>query len=168
MPRILASDSFSSNHADLVKGFYCGSDSWAVAASDWIQASESDQFGVFRSIKRGTNVWLYFDPDDVLVGFGSLGLTKWPNFDGAVAIIPQMAIACKFQGEPKGIDETRYSHQILGDLIARARSLKAVRLVLTVHPGNARAKSLYLSHGFQELSDVTALGHLKMIAPLGQ
>jgi hypothetical protein len=73
--------------------------------------------GALQSIaKHRTKVWLYFDPDNDLVGFGSLGTTKWPNFPERVSIIPQIGIQSRYHGQPTGAGETKYSHQILDDL----------------------------------------------------
>jgi len=49
--------------------------------SEWIKAPPTAQFG---NSKYETSIWLYYHPDGRIVGFGSLGLTRWtaPYPDG--------------------------------------------------------------------------------------
>jgi ribosomal protein S18 acetylase RimI-like enzyme len=106
----------------------------------------------------GTRVWLY--RDESLVGFGSIGTTRWSVPDEAgpkrkVSIIPWVAIAEAFRGRPAGVPrDQRYSSLILDDLISEAASLMNCEpyLCLCVHPDNAAAIRLYERHEFARLS----------------
>jgi ribosomal protein S18 acetylase RimI-like enzyme len=161
MPRLLSTEDFDGSKLGSVQGFDCGPEEWAKYATAWIKAPP-DQIGALKSMTRGTSVWLYYDPDDALVGFGSLGTTRWPNFGGGVAIIPQIGIDGAFHGQPRGHGETKYSHQIMDDLVGRALQLDVDHLVLTVDPRNEKAIALYRSFQFSSLSDPSPLGHVKM------
>jgi GNAT superfamily N-acetyltransferase len=111
----------------------------------------------------GTKVWLFRrESDDQLIGFGSLGRTRrrWPPPSGQyvnLPIIPQLAVDVKFHGQPAN-DPPRYSHQILGHLIAEAREMAhevgSAVLLLYVHEQNARAMRLYEEFDF--VADKTA------------
>lgn len=169
MPRTLIAEEFNGAKLGKVQGFDCGQQPWAKFATSWIQAP-ADKPGALKSIAtRGTKVWLYFDLEtDQLVGFGSLGQTTWPSYTEPVSIIPQIAIQTAFQGQPAGAGETKFSHQMLDDLIARAKLSKSRQLVLTVDPANVHARRLYSNYAFVELTDRSALGHIKMSLLLGE
>ncbi|MEX2176863.1 MAG: GNAT family N-acetyltransferase [Pirellulaceae bacterium] len=164
MPYTLIAEEFGESKLGKVAGVHCGNEPWALFAAQWIQAPQ-DMHGALKSIAQwGNKVWLYFDADsDQLVGFGSLGSAVWPNYQPhAVSIIPQLAIHANFHGKPLGAGEIRFSHQLLDDLIARAIALEPRRLVLTVDPGNEKARYLYREFGFEELPDLSPRGHVKM------
>lgn len=171
MPRTLIAEEFSAAKLGKVSGFDCGDEPWAVYAAKWI-AAPLNEHGALKAIAtRGTRVWLYFDLEsDELVGFGSLGTTLWPNYaPDRVSVIPQLAIQRQFCGQPKGVGEKKYSHQLLDDLIARARLQASHRLVLTVDPANTSARRLYSDiFQFEELADLSPMGHVKMTLLLSE
>lgn len=138
---------FTKQRAGQVAGFVCGERRFEKAMATWITGPL-----VFESMKHfGNKVWLYYTPGDEVVGFGSLGVGEIGPKDGPkipVAIIPALGIHSKYQGKPDGQTEDRYSHQILRDLIRRARKLNRSVLCLYVYPKNARAIALYSKFGF--------------------
>lgn len=166
MPSTLYARTFTAAHLATVSNFDCGDDPWAASAIEWIKAPV-ERSGALKSMAdRGNRVWLYFDPNDALVGFGSLGTTRWPKFNEPVSLIPQVAIQSRFQGQPTGEGEIRYSHQIMDDLIGKASEDPPDILVFTVDPMNARAVALYRRFGFIGLTDLSPRGHLKMVLRL--
>jgi len=153
MPRHLRAEEFTPEKSLHVASFSCGEDPWEEAISEWITGE-----GVVHSmVERGTRVWLYFIQDtDELVGYGSLGRTRrrWPPPDGEfinLSMIPMMGIQTIHQGEPRD-DPPKFSHQILGDLIYRARYDGNPLLVLYVHNKNEKAKRLYERFHFVPMS----------------
>lgn len=158
--QLYADELRASDLAELID-FDCGDDPdkpWSRAATEWLLGSD-----VWESIeKRGTKVWLFRTELDVIVGFGSLGMTrrKWPPPDGKYSnllIIPMLGIDRRFHGQPPDPDK-RYSKQILSHLLHEARQLfqsnqNAGRetlplLTLYVHEDNYRAIRLYEKVGF--------------------
>ena len=142
------------SEADQVRlvGFSCGEEPWSRHVAEWILGSD-----VFESMKRGTRVWLFETEAREIVGFGSIGTSrwKWPLPDGAytkIVLLPMLGIAEPFIGQPSD-PEWRYSLQIIEHLIAEARQLthdwpdgavdKLKWLALTVHRDNARAIRFY-------------------------
>lgn len=153
MPRLLYAVPFALEDRELFADFSCGEDPWSLAAAEWIRGD-----GVEKSVTQyGTQVWLFRrDSDDQLIGFGSLGRTRrrWPPPTGPyinLLIIPQLAVDIRFHGQPAD-DPPRYSHQILGHLIAEARDMAVQTgvelLLLYVHERNARARRLYEQFDF--------------------
>jgi len=112
--------------------------------------------------RHGTRVFLYFNEAESLVGFSALGLTRWPHYPTAIAILVQIAIQREFQGKPDGTNEQKYSRQIMGDVIMRAHALDCDWLVLTVDPRNLAAINLYRSYQFEVFNGQTPRGHAKM------
>ena len=144
-------------------GFSCGQEPWSRHVGEWIRGSD-----VFDSIKRGTRVWVFETADKEVVGFGSLGTSrwKWPPPDGSsvpIVLIPMLGVAERFHGQPPD-PEWRYSRQIVGHLIAEAQALAFVGgessspapqwLVLMVHRDNARAIQFYERCGFELIPGV--------------
>jgi ribosomal protein S18 acetylase RimI-like enzyme len=163
MPRSLIAEVFNSGKLGQVAGFVCGDRPWSQFAAQWIKGSPQDKSSASYGIdNRGNQVWLYYTDDtNELVGFGSLGSTKWPEFNERVTLIPQLAVATRFKGQPKGPGEVKFSHQIMDDLIGRAMLMPSRHLVLTVDPGNP-AIALYQTFEFRELPDRSPMGHIKM------
>lgn len=158
-PYQLYADEFTKEDLPEVAQFDCCGESdapWARAANEWLLGSD-----VWQSKRRGTRVWLYRLASGVVVGFGSLGLTRrrWPPPDGGyrnLLIIPMLGIDHLFQGKPT--DSEKYSHQILRHLLheasqliqheeAAGRSTTSV-LTLWVHKENKAAMKLYQRFGF--------------------
>lgn len=136
-------------------GFSCGEDPWARAATEWLLGPD-----VLDSIaRRRTAVWLFELADRTVVGFASLGPTRWrwplPNGTHTnLAYIPMVGLAKPFHGQPPDPD-WRYATQIVGHLIAHAVLLAAdwpddqKWLVLVVHPENKPAIRCYERCGFE-------------------
>lgn len=138
----------------MVQSFECGQEPWAVECATWITTD-----ACIEDMKsRGTQVWLYYDSDNQLVGYGSLGVTKWRIPPGTpkqdVSIIPFVAVQTKFRGKPDGVEwKDRYSSRILRSLMKRAQSNSLRYLVLAVDGDNLRAIEFYRRLGFFMLPD---------------
>lgn len=148
---------FTKELLPIVQEFFCGDLFWEREVSDWIKDAQN---GALDEIRKDTcEVWLYADPDGQLVGFGSLGATKWrwptPQ-DSRVPlnVIPALGVNQRFWGKPEGPRQDRYSAQILRDLIETARTHTERRplLGLYVHPQNLRAIRAYENAGFAPFS----------------
>ena len=145
------------SEADQLKlaGFCCGDTIDGRYCTQWICGSDC-----LDSINRhGTKVWLYRDSTGGVVGYGSLGKTRWrwPPPDGDytnLLMIPMLGIDQRFHGQPPGNPAQRYSHRIVEHLISEAEiwnaSLpKSVNVVtLTVRESNERAQRLYRALDF--------------------
>ena len=110
---------------------------------------KSDCFELLGDPKRPLIVWLYYDEKDNLVGFSSLGISKWqyPDPQGqrlSVQIIPFLGVARAHAG--KG-----YAKQIVDhlELEAIARQDVSDLLTLFVHVANAAARHIYDCAGFE-------------------
>lgn len=157
-PYQLFADELTENDRSELLHLNCGVEPWSRAATEWMLGSE-----VWESIqKHGTRVWLYRNSQDVIVGFGSLGMTRrrWPPPRGEYAnfpIIPMLGVDHRFHGQPPD-PRHRYSNQIVSHLRFEAVQLiqshqKTGRttlplLSLYVHRENLRAKRLYEKFGF--------------------
>ena len=103
MPPLLQPAEFLPSDLNLVAGFDCGSQPWEAAMSEWIKQPPTALFG---NSTYETSIWLYYHQDGRIVGFGSLGLTRWtdPYPDGPwrdLSIIPALAIQTEFQQLPR-------------------------------------------------------------------
>ena len=151
----LVAHEFTRNDLHEVQTFECGTQPWELILADWIRGE-----GVVQSMSRGTQVWLYKTPDGTLIGYGSLGKTrwKWPEPDSPYvrfSIIPALAVKTPFQGQPANVPKSeRYSTQIMDDLLRRSIEHDTDFVVLEVHNRNARAIQFYRSYGF-EMSSIT-------------
>jgi len=152
-------------HLPELQDFDCGAEAYQVEISEWIKNSGPNC--VLDDLKKWSDlrVWVY-TLDDTIVGFGSLGLSKWDLREiGAgktkipVKLIPDVGIRREFQGKPTEATNKfdRYSSQILDDLIFKAKSREQrVRwLGLFVHPDNRGAIKLYERHDFKLLKKVS-------------
>jgi hypothetical protein len=155
----------------------CGEEPWSRAATEWMLGSD-----VWESIeKRNTQVWLYRNDSDVIVGFGSLGLTRrrWPPPAGGYSnllIIPMLGIDHRFHGQPPD-PRHRYSNQIVSHLRHEAIQLFELHqkvgrstlplLTLFVHRENIRAIRLYEKFGFSVESAASRGDQLLMIQRIG-
>ena len=159
-------------------GFSCGVEAWSRAATEWIRGSD-----VLDSLKRGTRVWLFENAGGEIVGFGSVGPTRWrwPPPDGAytpILLIPMLGLDTRFQGQPPDPD-WRYARQIMSHLISVAMEMSqeaAVHsgtpvdwLTLLVHRDNQRAIRFYQKCGFELLPGVVRYkDHLVMKLWIGE
>lgn len=157
-PYQLYADELTEDDRSELIDFDCGQEPWARAATEWLLGSD-----VWESIKkRGTRVWLYRTESNVVVGFGSLGVTRrrWPPPDGSygnLLIIPMLGLDYRFHGQPPD-PAKRFSSQIVGHLRYEAKRLLAEHqdpsrettplLVLYVHKDNLAAIRLYQKFGF--------------------
>lgn len=166
-------EAFSQSLLSAVQGFECGADLSAAFAAQWIK-SPLPFPGALKSMEEhGNSVWLYFldvvaIEERHLVGFGSLGVTRWaidppdgPRRD--VGFIPMLAVASQFQGKPTIKGQRRYSHFIVEDLIGKARERGFRELCLFAHKENGRAIRLYGAYGFQPVGVPDVRGNLRML-----
>ncbi len=177
-PRQLYSVEFTEANQPRVAGFSCGDEAWSRSATEWIRASD-----VLDSMKRGTKVWLFESAEGEVVGFGSVGRTRWrwPLPDGGytpILLIPMLGLDTRFQGQPPDPD-WRYARQIMSHLIHAAVEMSreaAVQsgtpvnwLALMVHRDNQRAIKLYKKCGFELIPDVVRYkDHLVMKLWIGE
>lgn len=101
-------------------GFSCGEEPWSRHVAQWIQGSD-----VLDSMKRGTRVWLFESTQGEVVGFGSLGTSRWrwppPNGESTtILLIPMLGIDIRFHGQPSDPD-WRFSHQLMSHLISEGQ-----------------------------------------------
>jgi len=156
--------------------FDCGESKWAEAATEWIQGSD-----VWESIKnRNTRVWLFRNEQVVLVGYGSLGISrrKWPPPGGQhenLQIIPMLGLDYHFHRKPPD-RQWRYSHQIMSYLryeaintltqhVSLGRSTLPL-LILYVHQENVAAIRLYEQFGFISATAARTNDHILMLQKL--
>lgn len=162
-PNQLYATEFTEADQARLAGFSCGDDIWSRHVAEWIRGSDS-----LDSQKRGTKIWLFETIDGEVVGFGSIGISrwKWPPPDGtptSIILIPMLGIDARFHGQPRD-PQWRYSRQLMSHLIAQAQlrshewtgdpEAKPQWLVLMVHKENARAIRLYQDCGFQIIPGV--------------
>ncbi len=161
-------------NSPLVQNFDCGDTRSGKLAAEWLKVAPPFR-GALRSMQDHHNrVWLYFleDPfcgEKHLVGFSSLGQTRWPipPPDGPpreVAFIPMLAVAKGFQRRPA--IQPRYSHQIMDHLLSRAIELGHREVCLLVAPDNLSAVRLYEAYGFHRLGGTDKYGNHQMLKTL--
>ena len=149
MPHTLIPHPFTTAKHHEVESFECGGEPWEEAAANWIKG-----VGVSQSMARGTKVWLYTKSDATLVGFGSVGESRWrwPDLNSDFvnfSIIPQLAVHSHFQGQPVDVPkDERFSSQIMTHLLNETNAHNTLYVGLEVHEGNVRAIRLYQSYGF--------------------
>jgi hypothetical protein len=148
---------FSAELLGAVQHFDCGDRPWEREVAEWIKGRPVGDSVIEAMAKTpATRVWLYLSEDGSVVGFGSLGETtwRWPDSKRSprvrVGVIPMLGLDRLFQGKPDGAGSGKYSYQILGDLLLKAREAGYALLGLFVHRDNAKAKALYLKAGFAE------------------
>jgi ribosomal protein S18 acetylase RimI-like enzyme len=164
MPDMLRKEIFSPDNVGDVADFFCGDQQWDRFQAIWIKEQ-----AVKSIAQHGTEVFLYYNDQDELVAFGSIGKTRrrYPPPDGEyihLSIIPSLAIQSQFQGQPND-GSPKYSHQIMEDLIAQARQQGSDILTLDVHQENVRAIKVYEKFGFVALGDIYH-DHIKMFLRL--
>jgi GNAT superfamily N-acetyltransferase len=157
-----------------VRKFDCGDEPYQKELASWLLNDASP------ALARGTRVWLYVNEANEVVGYGSLGQTRWkyPEADSpksTLVIVPAVAVRRPFWGKPDGPPEDRYSSQIMRHLIAEALawpgSLPA--LGLFVHPDNQAAIKLYQRFGFRAFHHTytdpeSGVTYLSLIRPLAR
>jgi len=162
---------FSAVDLPHVQAFDCGDNDWSLLAARWIKSAPPFP-GALKSIEdHGNAVWLYFldaVDEEFLVGFTSLGQTRWPlpPPDGPrrnVGFIPMLAVASAFQGKPTAAARGRYVDEMLEHLIEQALRQEYRELCLFVHKDNQRAIRLYERYGFAALGTEDDRGNLKML-----
>jgi len=143
-------------HGELLNGFHCGNEEWAVEVATWIQASETEDESAARQLERGhvDQVWLYFN-DEKLIGFTSIGRQNWivnENGDSTPIIyIPYLGVSSAFQGKKDLATGKSYFRSITIDLLkeAKARANREESLVGPhVQFGNLKGIGIYQSYGF--------------------
>lgn len=167
----MSKEHFVDDHAlrPLLDGFDCREDRarpptyWETEVNVWLSADpETREGALYRVRRKDCKVWLYFNEDTKLVGYGSLGKSKWPDAgikspipDLAmvpISLIPSVGIQTPFQSGPSGAAYgDKYSTQILNHLVKEARKKLGERqpyLGLYVHPENHRAIKCYKKYGF--------------------
>jgi len=137
---------------------------WEDDVNRWIKA-EPPEDGARLRLKRGdVEVYLYFDECNDLVGYGSIGASRWPDptqpapVKGLpkvpISLIPSLGIQTRFHGDPAGASsDERYSTQIvehLKYLAWRHTHHRRHYLGLYVHPENERAIRCYRRLGFED------------------
>jgi ribosomal protein S18 acetylase RimI-like enzyme len=160
MATILKRISFDKDLIPLVHDFDCAPEYpptfWEEEINEWIRLDPSAKDGALYYLAKGTEVWLYANEDDDIVGYGSLCNSNWP--DPAVvqqvpklkrvpiSLIPAVGIDRRFQGGPEGAETAeRYSTKIMNHLVfaARRHTDRQSFLGLYVHPANEKAIKLY-------------------------
>lgn len=170
----LFADPFTKADQLEMAGLHCGDEPFARAATAWITGSDA-----IDSISQyGSRVWVYRDESEAVVGFGSLGKTRWqwppPSSDYTrLLMIPQLGIDVRYRGYPHD-PEWRFSNQIMRHLIYEAQQWASeIRqehppkkhvslLILQVHKDNRAAKRLYEKFGFVVTPGFERKGHLAM------
>jgi ribosomal protein S18 acetylase RimI-like enzyme len=155
---VLIAEDFAAQLLSRVQEFDCGEEPWAVMAANWIKQAPPFDSALKSMAKHGNSVWLHFldapgAPRQHLVGFSSLGVTRWPipPPDGPkreIGIIPMLAIASAFQGKRLGETAVRYSDAIIQHVVDKARGRMYRELCLFVDASNGKAISLYNRFGF--------------------
>src|SRR5262249_53581743 len=133
MMPILTPYPFDETLLPLVQDFECGSDPWAIEVSEWIKRDDVKDCAVQQVRRNRCRVWLYYGGDDALIGYGSLGSTRWvlqpedkTQIRTAVHIIPFLGVQTAFQGKPEGPPEGRYAYRILRHLLIQAGEVAGV------------------------------------------
>lgn len=166
---------FTAELLSYVREFDCGSEPFEQELAGWIREHALQEI---KHTKGKTQVWLYFTAAKELVGYGSLGTTRWPYPDAGsgrltLAIIPNVAIQKIFQGKPDGPPQNRYSTLMVEHLVSEAIALpKDQPLIgLFVHPDNQRAIKFYERMNFTSFhkaytDPITKVTYLSMIRRL--
>src|SRR5262245_45145566 len=128
MPTILHKIPFKQELLPLVADFNCAAgdtpEFWEDEINQWIRLDPASKDGGLYWMTKGTEVWLYTDEHDEVIGYGSLCASKWP--DPAVvaqvpklprvpiSLIPAVGIDRRFQGGPQGAEASeRYATKII-------------------------------------------------------
>src|SRR5258708_1458016 len=115
MPDPLQIVPFTADMLDRIRVFNYGDEPYQKDLADWMCHDS------VRGLARGTRIWLYVNSTPDIVGFSSLGLTRW-HFPEPVSpktelvIVPAVAVRQSFWGMPAGPPDERYSSQIMRHL----------------------------------------------------
>jgi ribosomal protein S18 acetylase RimI-like enzyme len=163
---------FAPDLLDQVRDFDYGDEAYQKELADWMRNDAVPALG------RGTKVWLYVNQAGEVVGYGSLGVTRWKYPEAAsrkveLLVVPAVALRKTFWGKPAGAKEGRYSSQIMGHLLADALAWpgKLPAVGLFVHPHNQAAIQLYQRLGFRPFphsytDPVTGVTYRSFVRPL--
>jgi hypothetical protein len=164
---------FAPDMLDQVRDFHYGDEPYQRDLADWMSND------AIRSLGLGTKIWLYINAVPDIVGYGSLGVTRWrfPEPTSAkteLVIIPAVALRSCYWGQPSGPPEDRYSSQIMCQLLDEAHAWpgRLPGVGLFVHPDNRAAIKLYERFGFRQFSHtytdratkVTYLAYVRRLA----
>jgi GNAT superfamily N-acetyltransferase len=160
MPTVLNQIPFSEELLPLVADFDCAqqtpANAWEDEINEWIRMDPAAGDGARYHLGKGTQVWLYTNEHNEVVGYGSLCASRWP--DPAVleqvpnlkrvpiSLVPAVGINRQFQGGPPGAEPAeKYSTKIMNHLVFEARKHHERQpfLGLYVHPDNGKAIRLY-------------------------
>ena len=163
----LKSDLFDASKLPLPASFDCGGCDFGKIATAWIKCVDPTDSAIADMAARQTAVFLYFEDDGTIVGFGSVGLTTYTvkHVKHTWSIIPHLGIDARFRKKPDNIPwQERYASQIVYDLIETCREEHGTdTLTLKVHQANLGAISLYEKHGFTSFDKkLDARGYRRM------
>src|SRR5262249_17398828 len=127
MPDLLRKIPFTEELLPHVEDFDCGDEDWEKPLAAWIKAAPQVKNGALheaRKSKGKLEVWLHVNGLGDVVGYSSLGPSKWPwplpeDPPTPISVIPYVAIQRRYWGQPAD-DPPRYSIQILDHLIFEA------------------------------------------------
>ena len=175
MTSVLIATELSVDMLSLFRGFDFGDESYHRELGTWLE-SEAE-----IAMSHGTRLWAYATRDGDLVGYSSLGATRW-NYPApsskkeVIVIIPAVAMRREFWGRPREANRNeRYSSQIMRHLLIQAECWpnqpKAIGLY--VHPENLSAINLYERFEFQlchkeyrdKVTGVVYRGYVKAVNP---
>jgi GNAT superfamily N-acetyltransferase len=156
MADVLTAVPFTAELLPHVQQFDCGDAPFERPLADWLRDD------ALEAIRRGALVWLFVNAAGDVVGYGALGASNWRYPDPSSRRVPvqtliRVAVQRRFQGQPAGPAEARYSRQILDHLLAAAWDrVDTVSPLLgrLVHPDNVRAIRFYEKTGFRPFSHV--------------
>ena len=173
MATVLNVVDFAEDLLPLVEDFNCAEEEppkfWEDEINEWIRQDPASGDGAryYLAQGSGTQVWLYVDGGDEVVGYGSLCPSKWPDPEAVgnvkklprvpINLIPAVGIDRRFQGGPEGAEKAeKYSTKIMNHLVFEARKHGGRQpfLGLYVHPDNEKAIRLYRRMQFRPFSQV--------------
>ena len=118
MPDLLQKVPFTPQLLSFVQDFDCGDEEWERPLAAWIKAAPDDANGTLHLMsdpKHELQVWLHVNDRRQVVGYSSLGKSKWRWPDPQdkrvpISVIPNVAIQKRFWGLPEN-DPPKYSTQ---------------------------------------------------------
>ena len=125
MPRLLVFRLLPEDLA-LFRQFECGDAPWAQEVAEWIRGEGAETVRTALGDPL-SQVWFYTTGAGEVVGFSSLGRTRWRYPDRrqppvALSLIPMLGVHARFQRQPADEPkEERYSRQILRHVIGEAK-----------------------------------------------